>query len=623
VHPRILAGIGAAAIAFFLLLSPTTGTAQEFSVPARPPVASRDPRFGIVQSIQSPDLAVAAGATWERIIFPWADMEPERGKMERAQFSDAEIRAQVARGFTEVGVIIYTPVWAAPNPQKAPRNVVPRNLHKDWKDPDNYWAQFTGRLAARYKGMVDHWIIWNEPDLYGSLGGLFFDGSIEDYYQLLKVAYLSIKENNPNATVLVAGMAYWFDQWYHRNLYLSSLLDVAAGDPSARGNNWYFDAAVAHTYAHPLYSYANPVLMKRAMQARGIDKPIWIAESNAVPGDDPRTPTQAGAYRASQDEQASYVIQSYAMSIAAGVERHSIYKMIDEKDEEGRLYGLVRNDGSVRPAYVAYQVAATHFSDVRWASYSWSGSNTPPAEEEIDALLASNQNRAYWIWPGQVNRVVMERGDLRTTVVWNATPRPVRAEVQAAASHALGITQYGNSGQVVARNGVYTLDLEPTQHNVDPTDSSIYLIGGRPWILEEAVAPLPDRVRTRLQSVWPHESAPIEQAEVANVTALVLNPDESAPVPCRWEPRVLLWSSFDSGPREFMGQGTKEMVRTDSAEFPVWRFYNVAVGRARTGGPISFSVTVDGITAEAATWTYGGPEPTPIEPTYFPRTSCR
>jgi hypothetical protein len=618
----MLQRLAAAIIALGLVLGPFEGFASTLSEEPRPTIQSRDPRFGIVQSIQAPDHALAAGSAWERIIFPWADMEPRPGAFERGMFGDQAIRDQVARGFTEVGVIIYTPPWAAPDPNRAPRNVVPRNVYREWNDPENYWGRFTWRLASHYAGLVDHWIIWNEPDLYEPSSRWFFDGTFEDYYQLLKVAYQAIKAANPRATVILAGMAYWYDQAWDRPPYLASLLEVAARDPTARRNNWYFDVVAVHTYANPLNSYTQPMLMRRILAARGIDKPIWIPESNVVPADDGKAPVWPGPYQATQDQQASYVIQSLALGIAAGVERQAIYKLLDELPEDGQYFGVVRNDGTVRPAFVAFQVAAKYMNNVRWASYTWDGSEDPTSYDEIDDLIDANRGRHQWPWPGQVQRVVLERGDRRTTVVWNTTPWPVRAELPAAAPSALAVSQYGDYGELVARNGVYTVDLEASTHNADPHDRTLYLVGGRPWILEERVAPLPDTVKTRIEAVWPHNGAPIAEAERVNVTAQLLAEDGESPVPCRWQPRVLLWASQDGGPNQLMGTGRKQMVRRDSLEFPVWLFDNVRVSAAQTGASLTFSVTVDGVNMTPEHWVYGE-DTEPVAAPGPPATSCR
>ena len=49
-------------------------------------------------------------------------------------------------------------------------------------------------------------------------------GSLEQYYRLLKVGYLAAKSANPRATVLMAGMTYWWDAAYGREQYFQRLL---------------------------------------------------------------------------------------------------------------------------------------------------------------------------------------------------------------------------------------------------------------------------------------------------------------------------------------------------------------------------------------------------------------
>jgi hypothetical protein len=619
---RLRVGLCSVLLLAALLLVPMARAAEQPAQQPRTPPAGRDPRFGIVQSIHAPDLAQAAGASWERIIFPWSRMEPRPGSFEPGDFSRAQIEAQVARGFTEVGVVIYTPDWAAWNPVRPHPKSVPRNLYLPWDHPDNYWGQFTGRLAANYRGLVDHWVIWNEPDLYDHGSRWFFDGSFEDYYQLLKVSYQAIKANNPQAKVIMAGMAYWFDRGFDRPPYLASLLEVAGRDPSARANDWYFDIVAVHTYTNPLNSYTQPMIMRRIMEERGIQKPIWIMESNAVPSDDPKAPTESGPFRASQVQQAAYLIQSFALGIAAGVERQSVYKLLDETPEDGQYFGLVRNDRSVRPAFTAFQVASTYLSGAQWASYTWNNASLPPRPDEVENLLRSVQNRTQFIWPGEFNRVVVERGDRRTTVVWNTSPRPLRVEVQAAAPAALAVDQAGGQGQVLARNGVYTLDLPPSTHNSDPRDPSAYLIGGQPWILEESVVPLPRQIRSRVGSFWPHNWAPVEQAERANLR-IELETGDGEPVPCRWEPLVQLWMSTDDGLRKPVGTGTRVMVSAGEVRYPAWQFDNISIGAARTGSFLTFSVTVDGVDLTAESFVYGGESPSPLEPAPVPERSCR
>src|SRR5688572_1979175 len=66
--------------------------------------------------------------------------------------------------------------------------------------PENYWGQYVRQVVQMYKGRIDTWIIWNEPDITPDAPNaayFIWAGSPADYYQLLKVAYLNAKEVNP------------------------------------------------------------------------------------------------------------------------------------------------------------------------------------------------------------------------------------------------------------------------------------------------------------------------------------------------------------------------------------------------------------------------------------------
>src|SRR5947209_8214383 len=172
-----------------------------------------------------------------------------------------------------------------------------------------------------------------------------WDGSVNDMYQLVKVASQAVKKANPNARIALPGMTYWWDKESGRPLYLTRYREAASKDPTAASNGYYFDIALLHQYANPLNAYAAVQVFKRAMALYGIDRPVWIGEANVVPyvyaASDIGT-----TLHATMDQQASYMIQSFALARAAGVERMSIYKFVDELPEgPGELFGLVRNDG--------------------------------------------------------------------------------------------------------------------------------------------------------------------------------------------------------------------------------------------------------------------------------------
>jgi hypothetical protein len=533
------------------------------------------------------------------------------------------------------------------------------------------------KLAAREKGVVDNWIIWNEEDMFTPALRYTYDGSYEQYAQLLKVGYLNIKEVNPDAKVVIGGFAYWWDKEYNRPPYLGPLLEVIKRDPDREKNNHYFDVVSVHTYTAPLNSFAEPMIMKDILTQRGMTKPIWISESNVIPYDDIKNPLPAGQLRASLDQQASYIIQAMALSVAAGVEHYAVYKAADEKAENDvELWGLIRNDRTTKPSYVAFQVGATYFANVKSAVFSWPGVDKPTNAQYHD-ILASNDSRTQFVWPSQVSQVTMERTDHRTTVVWNNSPEAVTHKFSAASKTATLVRKNGQTDTISAKDGFYSLDLAPSNHNADPRDPSLYLIGGDPLIIDEVVKPLPsDRLASRIETVWPLNSAPVEEASTANVVAQLLTPGTNDPVACRYDPdpqtvQLFAWRHYLEKPaapvlvpspsatgagllptaapspspspspadanaapvekqepdKVLLGTGTKRFVTQDGVTYPVWDFNGVDISYARTAAKdhwLELFVAVDGIKMDPTPWIYGGQNNQDwTQPAVRPSSSCQ
>ncbi len=639
-----------------------------------PAVETDDPRFGLVQGIVQPDLAWQAGARWDRIIFPWSLIQKDGpNSWTQLYFTDEAIRAQARRGVSIAGILIYTPQWASPWPEKGRPVDPPRGLDLKYDDPNNTFGQFVRKVVERHKGVVDHWIVWNEPDLYTPALRYTFDGTFEQYAQLLKVAYLNVKEVNPNAKVIIGGFAYWWDKEHARPPFLGALLEVIGRDPDRQKNNHYFDIVAVHTYTAPLNSFTEPLVMREILELRNMKKPIWIGESNVIPHDDPSNRLAAGQFRATLDQQASYVIQAMAMAVAANVERYAIYKATDEKAENDiELWGLIRNNGTTKPGFVAFQVGAKYFANVRSSVFSWPGADKPTAAQ-YKQIVTSNDSRTQFIWPSQVAQVAMERGDHRTTVAWNTSPEAVTHKIPANSKQATLVHKDGKTETIQAKDGFYAVDLEPSSHNADPRDPSIYMIGGDPVIVDEQVLALPTtQLASRIEMVWPAGSAPVAEASTANVTAQLMMPGTTSSVACRYDPEkveLYAWRHYEERPptapalvvpsptttalpnapavtaspqptpewvrgvpkREkdpvLLATGTKRFATEGGVTYPVWDFNNVDISYARTADKdkwLEMFVAVDGMKMDPAPWIYGGEQNKDWqEPRPVPAESCR
>jgi hypothetical protein len=173
------------------------------SIPRAEALGAIDGRFGAVEAFWAPNEAAALGIGWERILFYWNQLQPfgpdDWNSLHVRDEWLAEARSQ---GRTVVGLLKNTPEWATDG---VFASGVPRGLFLPIDDPGNLWAAFTRRTASYYGDRgVHHWIIWNEPIAPGTYGHEF-SGSLEEYFQLLKVAYLSIKGVNPAATIHLGG----------------------------------------------------------------------------------------------------------------------------------------------------------------------------------------------------------------------------------------------------------------------------------------------------------------------------------------------------------------------------------------------------------------------------------
>ncbi len=418
-----------------------------------------DYRFGVVEAYAAPAAATALGAGWTRVTFRWNEIQPNGpDEWNVVRISDGTLANELAQGRQVVGLLVTTPGWAT---DVGIGPGAPQGLYLPTDDPNNLWANFVRTIVARYAGRIDHWIIWNEPDIpdtqYMSWGG-----SVEDFVQLLRVAYTVAKETNPNTVIHMSAVTHWWNEhWF------GQFLDVLVSDPNAAANNYYFDAATLHIYFQPETVYDLTAHYYRLMHNRGIYKPIWIVETNAAPSQDPAWPVPNAQFNVSLEEQAFFVVQALSLGIAAGAERIAVYKMADTETDRAanpEPFGLVRVDGRRRPAFTAYQVATNYLSGFRGGS---------------------------WDRRDEVSIVTVDRGSRTTTVVWARTPEPQTAMIAARTTRALLVDVWGAAYNVYPERGYYYIDLPGANC------AQGCLIGGAPLMLiEEAplsadTAPLP------------------------------------------------------------------------------------------------------------------------------------
>ena len=193
------------------------------------------------------------------------------------------------------------------------------------------------------------------------------------------------------------------------------------------------------------------------MREHGFDKPIWLTETNAAPSTDPSWPVPDPTFSITLDEQAHFIIQSMAMALAAGANRVAIYKMADvpaDRAANPEPFGLVRQDGSRRPAFSAFQVGSSYLAGFTEASLT--------ERTELYTIVTVKRGESGW-----------------TTVAWTRQPAPQKISVPAHANKATLIDWNGRKQTITARDGKYEIEI------AGATCTGGCLIGGAPRLIVE------------------------------------------------------------------------------------------------------------------------------------------
>lgn len=452
------------------------------------------PVFGVTESLWQSRRARLSGARWSRVVFYWSEVQPRGPRDWRAghYLQDKLIRRERANGVEVVGLLMNTPAWAAQNPRDGVRSI-PAGLERTLNDPQNTWATFVRQMAREYRGRIDTWIIWNEPDITpGGPNTHYYSwaGDAADYARLLKTAYLAAKQGNPNAQVVFASTTYWADANSSRPLFLERTLDTLAADPAAPENHFFFDVAAVNLYASPDDLLRVHGVYRAALDRFGLSStPLWITETNATPYDDPARglTREPNGIRVTMDQQASYVIQASAMALAAGYGRLGFHAMTD-RDVADELWGLVRNDGTLRPAFVAYQTVTRYFTGAQRVAFAgrerdgrqWPAGGYVPNWQVYLVVIDRNPegDAARQVTSGQ-----------RVNVLWNGEPFALEVRLPRLGEKATVVDKFGRQTPAESDGQQWVIKLGPaTAHS--PLDPEGYFhIGGDPVLLVEDGVP--------------------------------------------------------------------------------------------------------------------------------------
>lgn len=261
-----------------------------------------------------------------------------------------------------VGILTYTPQWA--------RSVDCPSNHCPPSNPSDF-AAYAQTAAMRYKGAINVWEIWNEPNT-----GEFWapNADAHDYGKLLSQTYTSIKEANPQAFIITGGLAPVDD--YKTNIAPTTFVRTLYID----GYQNTFDAVALHPYTYPTSitykaTWNGWLNMKNVYNVmthyQDASKKIWITEFGAPTFGsgvshelDQNDKFAYGKDYMSEDAQRELIqnAATYYMNNVSWIRSFFAYNLIDTNSTSSpsnlspeNFYGLLRFNESPKSSYWAYK----------------------------------------------------------------------------------------------------------------------------------------------------------------------------------------------------------------------------------------------------------------------------
>jgi hypothetical protein len=323
-------------------------------------------RFGFMPAEFDFEHAREAGAYWDRPffeLFSWGMIEPEQGRF-NFHMTDRYIRRAQRHGFHVLANIQPFAPWDQEQCHKElPAIRSPMGPQRKGKPCSiEAYKNFVIKLVERYDGdgqddmpglkySIKCWEVANEPEMQRE-PLVFFQGSPQDYFEILKATYEAVKKADSQAQVVQGGMA-GMDRWMVS--FWQKVFDLGAAS--------YFDIANMHSIAHGEHLNI-PSFTKFLSQNNALEKPFWITEVQIEDRKKKKTPP----------EYAAYLARSYIFALANGAKKLFYVNLrlpehLPPEEDGGPgfsdLSTLVDSSGDLTPLFYAHRTIALKLEDFK------------------------------------------------------------------------------------------------------------------------------------------------------------------------------------------------------------------------------------------------------------------
>jgi hypothetical protein len=272
------------------------------------------------------------GVTSWRGSFGWDDYEPEPGRFD-FEWLGRFVALADSSGISLRPYLGYTPEWAArPGSDDHVWNDPPRRLEN--------WSRFVEALAGALatQPAIRSYEIYNEENV-----PMWWDGTVEEYSDVLRTGAEAVRSADPDAEVLLGGLVWPDTEWLEGTCAAGrGPFDVLPFH--AYPETWTPASVIVENYLGAAY---REHFLAVADQRCG-RKPIWINETGfaTVPGKTER-------------QQARWWVRAFATFLAAPrVEHLGIYEIKDQRkdtpvigDAPNYHLGLLREDRTPKLAF--------------------------------------------------------------------------------------------------------------------------------------------------------------------------------------------------------------------------------------------------------------------------------
>lgn len=328
---------GTRSFAVMVPAGPTPGKAEGFlfGVQAHP---QRYPRKE--QELEAQALALC-GAKVIRHGLQWEIIQPRKDEWNFSS-SDFTVDCFGRYGVEFESAFLYTPRWAIAEDW----NSLKHNGKVGRPLPDRKaFAEYVRQVVSRYKGRIRFFEVWNEPDLVR-----FADFPVEQYVELLKIAWMETKKIDPQAVVMTGGFACMPpNQALADQRYMEKALTLGHGS---------YDVVAFHGHGS-FGNYENQVGRLLALRHRlGIENIPWYPNETAI------SSVNIGEFK-----QAETLFRKLIFSWAAGAIGYTWYDLrndgYDSTNQEHN-FGMLTKDFYPKAIYCVYNTLARHLRGGRF-----------------------------------------------------------------------------------------------------------------------------------------------------------------------------------------------------------------------------------------------------------------